>query len=176
MSERWVVKKSMDGMTYGVLSESGTIIAGQIPDKQIAEQIAEMRELAAVLQEGIDNVKDLLSVYDRIWVVLGKKPVEYENLSIDQLPGAVKAELTRLEKLANYYKEHLTDTLKDSKPIEEAVIGQKGEIDRLRKDLRFIKEMASEDIKDGRAYGTNLFQIEANARAALGENTIDLSK
>jgi hypothetical protein len=40
-------------------------------------------------------------------------------------------------------------------------------VDRLKSAISKIQEMASEDIGDGRAEGTNLYQIEANARAAL---------
>lgn len=41
------------------------------------------------------------------------------------------------------------------------------EIERLRQKLSFIQEMASHEIRMGRADGTSLYQIEADAQAAL---------
>lgn len=41
------------------------------------------------------------------------------------------------------------------------------EIERLRKELKFIHEMAAEDIRADES-GRSVWQIKANARAALG--------
>ena len=134
MSEKWNVGEpgGPAGPFYSVVSQSGRIIAMQIPDKDIAEKIAKMPELDSALQDGIEHVRDLLSVFNNTWKALGRTEAQVENLDIGTLPDVVESKLARLQGRVHYYQEHYEDLLRTSKEIEESLIRLRTERDQLK--------------------------------------------
>lgn len=61
--------------------------------------------------------------------------------------------------------ERLTGTINNKDVVLDAY---RGEVERLKKVLQTIYEITDDDIKQERGFGTGIYQIEANARAALG--------
>lgn len=90
---------------------------------------------------------------------------------IDKRLAAARSEISYLNKGKRWQMTIPARAENSDVVIGEALLVQEKEIQRLRQTLARIHEMAEEDIREGRAEGTFLFQIEADARAALWRET-----
>jgi hypothetical protein len=93
---------------------------------------------------------------------------------IDKLVAAAREETVLLNKGKRWQITIPARPENSDVVIGEALLAQEREIERLRRTLASIREIAGEDIREGRAdVPSALFQIEADARAALwGETSL----
>lgn len=103
--------------------------------------------------------------------------IDPKEISVFLIAGGqqmTKIQLQLLREIWNKYEKDPSYSTMGKLGLEAWMGEQTGallaEIDRLGVVLKGIQESAYEDIRNGLADGTSLFQIEADARAALGNS------